>query len=179
MDITRLIGRLAANGESAVAWEAIKDILQRQKAEDIFKWANKLTAGGLAQDRVMVLLGMAEKKADKKNTKFINAIRTKLRPMQLDDHLKAAAFAKAAQIIADRLKEGDGDISGKNPLAMVIDKFMLSATLGQKTALVKSLTAVSSADAIATGRPSWQQLMSKWKKMVRVPVTPVIVPKPK
>ncbi|MBW8016752.1 MAG: hypothetical protein FVQ82_11240 [Planctomycetes bacterium] len=177
-DITWLIGRLKANGESAIAWEAIKDILQRQKSAEIFKWTTKLAASGLSQERKMVLLIMADKKAElEKNTKVINAVRTKLRPMQLDVHLKAAAFDKASQIIADRLKEGD--MSGENPLAKVIETFMSSATLELKTAFVKTLTAVSSKEVYMTGRPSWQQLMAKWKQMLKPTPTSVTVPKPR
>lgn len=176
-DITWLKGRLKSNGESAVAWEAIKDILQRQNAAQIYDWTNKLTAGGLSEDRIMVLLVMAERKAQQeKNSEIVNAVRTELRPMQLDVHLKAAAFDKAAQIIADRLKEGD--MSAENPLCEVIEAFMKSATLQQKTSLLNELKAVSSTEVNTKGRPAWQLLLGKWKKMLSPVPAPVTVPKP-
>lgn len=177
-DINWLLDKLQANGESPMAWEAIKEILQRQKAAEIFAWTNKPAVAKLSQDRRMVLLVMAEKKAEQeKNAKVINAVRTKLRPIQLDAYLKAAAFDKAGQIIADRLKEADMSVA--NPLARVIEAFMSSASLQQKTALVKELTAVSSTELNSKGRPVWQTLLAKWKKMLAPAPTTVTVPKPK
>ena len=177
-DINWLLDKLQANGEAPMAWEAIKEILQRQKAAEIFAWTNNPAVAKLTQKRIMVLLVMAEKKAEQeKNAKVINAVRTKLRPMQLDAHLKGAAFDKVGQIIADRLKEAD--MSAKNPLAKVIEAFMSSASLQQKTALVKELTAVSSTEVNSKDRPVWQTLLAKWKKMLAPAPPTVTVPKPK
>jgi hypothetical protein len=176
-DINWLLDKLQANGEAPMAWEAIKEILQRQKAAEIFVWTNNPAVAKLSQERVMVLLVMAEKKAEQqKNAKVINAVRTKLRPMQLDVHLKAEAFDKAGQIIADRLEEFD--MLAANPLAMVIEAFMSTASLEQKTALVKELTAVSSTEVNSKDRPQWQKLLAKWKKMLAPAPPTVTVPKP-
>jgi len=173
-DIAWLVGRLNANGEAAIAWEAIKDILQRQKASEIYVWANKLSASGLSQDRIMVLLVMAEKKAElEKNVKVINAVRTKLRPMQLDANLKAGAFDKAAEVIADRLAEGD--MGAGNPLLSVLERFMGSALLEQKAGLVEALVEASKAKFTAANRPRWQKMLDKWTKML-APATVVVPP---
>ena len=181
-DIPPLIGRLEANGEAAVAWEAIKDILKRQSAKEIARWTDKLTDAGLAPDRKLILLAMAEKKADQENNSVvIVAVRKKLRPLQMDVHLKAGAFDKASQIVADRLKEGD--ISSENNLAKLIEAFMATAKLEQKTAFVKELTAVSTTGINATGRPAWKKLMDAWKKELnpvpQPPKDPAAKPAPK
>jgi hypothetical protein len=160
-DIKWLCKRLQTNGEAATAWEAIKEILQRQKAADILAWADKLAFDKLSQDRIMVLLTMGEKKAELENNgELINAIRTKLRPIQLDVYLKAGNLDKAVQIIASRL--GEADMSAQNPLAMVIDTYMGIATLEQKTSLMKALTKISTAETNATSRPVFGKLIKTW-----------------
>ena len=177
-DIAWLMGKLQANGEAAIAWESIKDILLRQTADDIAGWTDKLAVAGLSQERVMILLLMAEKKAElEKNAEVINSVRTKLRPMQLDVHLKAAAFDKASGIIADRLKETD--MSAANPLAKVIEAFMATGSLEQKTALVEALKGIKAKEITAASRPVWLRLLGKWKITlipVSVPVKPVKTP---
>ncbi len=161
-DIKWLCKRLQTNGEAASAWEAIKEILQRQKAADILAWADKLAFDKLSQDRIMVLLTMGEKKAElENNDELINAIRTKLRPIQLDVYLKAGNLDKAVQIVASSLIEAD--MPAKHPLAMVIDTYMGIASLEQKTSLIKALTKISTAETNATNRPVFGKLIKTWE----------------
>lgn len=170
-DIKWLAERLNANGEAAVAWEAIKEILQRQKASEIAAWADRLDIAKVSQDRIMVLLAIGEKKAEvEKDVEIINEIRSKLRPMQLDVYLKAGSLNKAVQILIERLKEGD--MSVDNPLSKVIEAYLNAASLEQKTAFIEALKAITAAGANITARPVFQRLMEKWKQTLNpIPTT--------
>jgi hypothetical protein len=169
-DIKWLSASLQSNGEAAVAWEAIKEILQRQNATVIYVWADRLALKKLSQDRIMVLLTIAEKKAELENNSVLTrAIRTKLRPIQLDVYLKAGNLDKAVQIVSSRLTEGD--IPAGNSLAMVIEDFMTNASLEQITALMKELTVVNATGINATSRPLFSRLVKTWKlKLNPLPV---------
>lgn len=104
-DIQWLAPLTVANGEGELAWQSIRAILMRQPVQIVADWAEKLEVS-ISQNRLRDLLEMTAKKAEAENDQDIfKKINRKLRPMNLQQYLKAADYEKAAELIATHLRE--------------------------------------------------------------------------
>lgn len=175
-DITWLMEKLTLADERSGAWEAIKQILQRQQADVIDLWASKLAAANAGGDRVRTLLVMAEKKAEtENNTALLKSIRKKLQPMLLEVYLKSGDVSKVSKLIASRLKESDA--GAEDALAKKITAYLDSgATLEQKRLLVKTLSSIREKTANGNSRPQWKELVKIWQQKIAIPVEPSATP---
>ena len=79
-----LVERVKSNGESEVAWEAMRNILLRQKAAEVYAWGQKLAERPDKSDHASELLEMTEKKAEgEKNIPVLTSARKSLLSLNL------------------------------------------------------------------------------------------------
>ena len=165
--------RTASNGEGPLVWEAIRAILQRQKAAVIVEWAEKVRAAGGSDEQVEGLLDTAVKKAEgENNVEVLKLAKEKLRLQQIDGYIKAGEFEKVAEVFSVRLVEGD--VGKGDRLAVRVDIYLGSeAVVEAKKKFVGLLAGVKPAGVKA----QWAGLVKGWQE--KVTPKPVVKPEPK
>lgn len=152
-DLEWLAERASMNGdEGQVAWQAMEDILGRQKAATVVEWVGKIDGGDGSRQRV--LLEMAEKKAEgESRADFLWTIRRWL----VDVYLKEGSTEKVVEIVAKRLREKN-DVGTDDAIAMKVDGFLRSADGNVRKTLLTGLKAIE----IEGEHPNWTGLLKGW-----------------
>ena len=177
-DIEWLSLAILGNGEGELAWQAVREILQRQPVKTVVEWIGKLK-GILSDDRNRNLLEIAAKKAEAENDPAMSKIvKDALRPMSLQLFLKTADYEKAANLIANFLRQDD--LNADSILIKDIQNHLTSpeVNITQKTLLLEKLSAIKIEKTIP--RPEWigqLQLLQQIVKPAPEPKPPV-APKP-
>ena len=176
-DIEWLSPLIPGNGEGELAWQGVREILQRQSAKTIVEWIGKLKEI-ISEDRTRNLLEMAAKKAEAKNDPaMIKIVNDTLYPMNLRLFLRTADHEKAAELIAENLEQAD--LSADSSLVKEIQKHLASSDISdeQKTLLVEKLSAIKVDQT--NPRPQWAGQLELFQKIVKPQPEPTPQAKPK
>lgn len=141
-DIEWLSPVILSNGEGELAWQAVREILQRQPVKIVVEWIDKLK-GIVSEERIKSLLEMAAKKAEAENdSAMIKIVNDALRPMSMQLFLRTADYEKAADLIEQYLRQAD--LNADNILIKDIQKHLTlpEVKLTQKTLLLEKLSAI-------------------------------------
>jgi len=168
-DIEWLSPVILGNGEGELAWQAVREILQRQPVKTVTEWIDKLKAI-VSEDRTRNLLEMAVKKAEAENDPaMIKIVNDTLRPMSLQLFLKTADYEKAADLIANYLQKND--LNADNILIKDIQSHLTSpeVNITQKTLLLEKLSAIE----LPQNNPE-----TKWSEQLKL-LQQIVKPEPK
>ncbi|AQT69868.1 hypothetical protein STSP2_03068 [Anaerohalosphaera lusitana] len=159
-DLEWLLDKLKADkGEGETAWQAMQSILLRQKAEVLVKWAEKLEAAGVSEERVDYVLRKAAQKAEGENdSALINKANRMLTNRRVSRALKNGSFDEVAELIRRKLVEGDIEANGI--IAKRISDYVGgSAPDESKKDLVKALGNIKFSDE----RTQWAKMINNWQ----------------
>jgi HEAT repeat protein len=154
-DLGWLVEKLGANGAGEVAWQAMMEILRRQKAVVSLEWAGKVTGGN--GGRVQMLLEMAERKAEGEgDASVLLAVRLWL----LDIYLDESDAEMVSEIVAKRIRE-NGDIGIDDEVIAKIDAFFNSSEDDKvKVTVIEALGAIE----LEGEHSNWDQVLAGWRK---------------
>ncbi len=152
-ELVWLAERSEMNGnEGQVAWQAMEDILARQKASVVVEWAGKIGVNNESRQRT--LLEMAEKKAEGEGQSvFLWTVRVWL----VDVYLKEGNTEKVIEIVGKRLREKK-DVGADDAIITKVDVFLRSADENVRKPLLAGFKAID----IEGEHPNWTGLLKGW-----------------
>lgn len=180
-DIDWLVTKLDANGTGKFAWQAMREILRRQKSSIVADWAGKLLLTNANSGYISELVEIAEKKVPTEDNAgdVLVRINEELIPALLDVYLKIGETSSVSQMVSKRLATR-GDIGADDKAVLKIEAFFASQQVDvkEKTKLLATLK--------STQKPTnakWAQQLAVWQKRLApkpapVPAAPAAVTTP-
>jgi HEAT repeat protein len=159
-DLPWLAEKIGSNEEGESAYQAVREILRRQKAAVAADWARKLSGGAVNEGQVQDLLEMAEDKATgEKAEDVLLAVREAL----LEIYLDSGDAEKVRRLMAARLREKD--LGGEDVLVAKIDGHLSSQEVEAeaKAKLVEVLEGIE-IDNEESPRPKWVEQVEIWRQ---------------
>jgi len=152
-DLAWLKAALDVEADSEAAWQAIRGILGRQKAEAILAWAEEVAGQG---DRYREVLALADTRAQAENQR---ATQMRVRLALMQAHLEAGDVTKASATFAWWLLQ-QADITADDPFVKAAEQWLARPDVAaeKKTALIDALAGVKRPD-----QAQWTQWMAKLK----------------
>jgi len=157
-DLEWLAKKVDSSVNSQAAYEAIAEILARQKAAVVSDWAKNLASDGAGIEQVRLLFEMAEKKAEGENDQDVLWT---VRDALLGIYLKSNDAAGVGRLMSARL--GKQDIDDKDGWIAQIEAYLGSEQVEQpaKEKLVEILEQIETAPQTAQ-RPAWAEQLKIW-----------------
>jgi len=159
-DIGWLAKKIGSDEDGELAYQAVSEILVRQKAATVAEWAQKLSWGAESEGRVRDLLEMAEDKAaGEKAEDVLLAVREAL----LEIYLDSGDAEKVGRLMAARLREKD--LGGEDSLVAQIDGHLDSQEVEEeaKATLVGILEGIEIENE-ESPRPKWAEQVEIWRQ---------------
>jgi hypothetical protein len=166
-DVNWLAGKLDTNGTGKLAWQAMREILRREKSSLVAEWAGKLLLVNANPGYINELIDIAEKKTTIENNADDVSVRIneELIPALLDVYLKAGETSRVSQIVSKRLASS-GDIGAGDKAVLKIEAFFVSqqVDIKEKTKLLTLLKNIKISRDAANAGIEWKRQLSDWQK---------------
>jgi hypothetical protein len=158
-DLVWLARKVGQNGGGQLAYQAIFEILAKEQAAVVARWAQRLGPEGPTSQQVQVLWEIAEKKAD--SEKAVEVLLS-ARKALLEIYLQSNDARQVARVMAAHLSRQD--IGDQDVLVVQIDKYLGSQEVepAAKEALVGILEGIETAQETQE-RTRWAEQVKAWR----------------
>jgi len=176
-DVDWLSGKLDANGTGKLAWQAMREILRREKSPLVAEWASKLLLVNANPGYINELIDIAEKKATTEDNATDVSVRINedLIPALLDVYLKAGETSRVSQIVSKRL-ESYGDIGADDKVVFKIEAFFVAQQVDvkEKMKLLTVLNSIKMPTDVENAGIKWKQQLAGWQKKLLPSLEPAV-----
>jgi hypothetical protein len=174
-DLDWLVNKIDSNGQADLAWKAMHEILMRQDAMVSVEWAEKMLSKKNAQQRVAVIIEIAERKASAEDNaaEVTRQVNNRLKPALLELYLKSGDNAHSAAMISKHLVS-IGDLGDKDKTVEKLKWFFASQNIDieKKKKLLDTLNNIKA----PAGDAKWKVLLDNWTKQIKPPVAAPVEP---
>jgi HEAT repeat protein len=159
-DLVWVAEKIGSNGEGELAYQAMREILRRQKASVVAEWAGRLAGGAASDGQMRDLLEMAEDKAvGEKATDILLSVRAAL----VEIYLAGGDAEKVGRVMTAQLRQND--LGAGDVLVAKVDAYLDSGEVEAeaKARLIGVLEGVEVEGAEGV-RVKWTEQVKAWRE---------------